>query len=944
MKKWTYLIAAGLLAGATPVFTGCIDNDEPEGISILRGAKAELLKAKAAVEAAKVAQVQAEAALLQAKAAVEEANAVKIQAEAEKIKAEAAIAQAKADYINAKTDEAKANAQAIIEENQRIQKEWEEKAAQRAAEAEAAIKKAEYDALTAKANYEMVLATLAGVKDSKLTGYKTALTEATTAYYDALDDLVEAQRKLNDYQAKFDEIEEYKDLNTRELQKQLKLAEAAYAGAEAALEAAKTELEEFQANNKTQHSLYDKLDEVNKKREALDKEIIELKIKAGEQIAEFLSSGRMAKVSELRESIYDLRSEEQTLAAVEFDYGDGSGYPSYINKGIEEFLEESVYTYNEEGNYVSYIEALTAKLKEFRSWTRDENDNAWTAERIVKLEGDQAAIKKRIDENLLPAWKEAVKAYNTNKYNEADPTAISGYDALLKEITDVFNPEVDAYNAAKKAAADADTEQEDWEKYNEIAAAADDVYTKAQTAANEKADAALDPATLNATVTAKKAALQKTMTDAQATLDAAEKSLNEYTGTDQTTLAALTKAVENAQKALQTATDNYLAYDEAAEIAAIEKTRNDEIATAYKTYQDALQAANDTYIAVWNSPNGTKYLNLVALQTAAQEAGEKMQKAAESTVDKAVKYNEAISELMPIDYNDIYYAANGAYDIESGYMVSQKLDIKVLLILDKAALTQVVINRSNALYGTGAYSGENAYGDFTARLIELTEADIKELILNFDEDEAKNLHEYLLDCDAFGAWGEYFKYAEQIRLAKSWLNNSELINAKIAEAETALNTATKTFEDLEGSIQAKQDEYTLAYETLIADIETLQEPVENKQNEYAPLNVLYRTYNQAIQDYIAAGESVWSAETLENYINLILKPAVQSAENELFNAETELMQAQKNLEDWNSGNLTTLETYKRQVEDAQNKVDRKKEALDKAQAALESMIAQLSAE
>lgn len=61
MKKWTFLAVAGLLAGAAPVFTGCIDNDEPEGISILRGAKAELLKAKAAVEQANAQWVLAQA-------------------------------------------------------------------------------------------------------------------------------------------------------------------------------------------------------------------------------------------------------------------------------------------------------------------------------------------------------------------------------------------------------------------------------------------------------------------------------------------------------------------------------------------------------------------------------------------------------------------------------------------------------------------------------------------------------------------------------------------------------------------------------------------------------------------------------------------------------------------------------------------------------------------
>lgn len=48
MRKWTYLVAALLMAGTTATFTGCIDTDEPDGISTLRGAKAELLKADAA--------------------------------------------------------------------------------------------------------------------------------------------------------------------------------------------------------------------------------------------------------------------------------------------------------------------------------------------------------------------------------------------------------------------------------------------------------------------------------------------------------------------------------------------------------------------------------------------------------------------------------------------------------------------------------------------------------------------------------------------------------------------------------------------------------------------------------------------------------------------------------------------------------------------------------
>lgn len=50
MRKWTYLVAALLMGGATATFTSCIDTDEPAGITELRGAKAEFLRAKAAYQ------------------------------------------------------------------------------------------------------------------------------------------------------------------------------------------------------------------------------------------------------------------------------------------------------------------------------------------------------------------------------------------------------------------------------------------------------------------------------------------------------------------------------------------------------------------------------------------------------------------------------------------------------------------------------------------------------------------------------------------------------------------------------------------------------------------------------------------------------------------------------------------------------------------------------
>lgn len=101
MKKTKYLVAALLLMGATTTFTSCIDNDEPAGITELRGAKAELLKAKAVVEQARAQYVLAQAEYQKALAAHEQANA-------EYRKAETAYMQAKADYAAAESAEKQA--------------------------------------------------------------------------------------------------------------------------------------------------------------------------------------------------------------------------------------------------------------------------------------------------------------------------------------------------------------------------------------------------------------------------------------------------------------------------------------------------------------------------------------------------------------------------------------------------------------------------------------------------------------------------------------------------------------------------------------------------------------------------------------------------------------------------------------------------------------------
>lgn len=114
MRKWTYLVAALLLVGTTATFTGCIDTDEPAGITDLRGAKAELIKAQAAVKMVEVDYQKALVAnqlLLNEGIALQNKNA-EIDIEIHKLDVE--LKKLEVERNQAATAEAKAAAEAAI--------------------------------------------------------------------------------------------------------------------------------------------------------------------------------------------------------------------------------------------------------------------------------------------------------------------------------------------------------------------------------------------------------------------------------------------------------------------------------------------------------------------------------------------------------------------------------------------------------------------------------------------------------------------------------------------------------------------------------------------------------------------------------------------------------------------------------------------------------------
>ena len=172
------LILATIMAAGVFSLSGCIENLEPAGISDLRGAKADLLRAQTALQAAQATKIEAEAALIQAQAKVEEAKIKQVEAEAAYQQALALQAQYEAEYQKLVNE---AYAQEQEDEHQKRLAELERYLAETAQQ----VAQAEAEAQKAAAQLEV-----------ELLNIQTALLNAQAAYEVALKDLTVAKVAL----------------------------------------------------------------------------------------------------------------------------------------------------------------------------------------------------------------------------------------------------------------------------------------------------------------------------------------------------------------------------------------------------------------------------------------------------------------------------------------------------------------------------------------------------------------------------------------------------------------------------------------------------------------------------------------------------------------------------------------------------------------------------
>ena len=301
MNKKFYLgaILLATMTLSTGALTSCIDNDEPEGITELRGAKAELLRAKAAVELANaeliqqqvnlaaiqvklqealhatlVSREEAKTAEQWAKASQAEAEASQEWAVAEKLWAEANYAWSVANEKRAAADAAIAKIKAQLEVDLQNIKTW--------------LLQAQNNYENVTAEIEAAKAVLTDVQATKLAALQTAVDTAWSTYKSAQKAVLTAMDEL------------FKATNTEEdtiegLQRAVVSAKAKLLAVNAAYDELKALAED--ATPTAWETRMDSLKTYSDKTAPLEKAELDLKMEEIKQSAEYKAADKEDKAA-----------------------------------------------------------------------------------------------------------------------------------------------------------------------------------------------------------------------------------------------------------------------------------------------------------------------------------------------------------------------------------------------------------------------------------------------------------------------------------------------------------------------------------------------------------------------------------------------------------------------------------------------------------------------
>ena len=957
MKKWTFLVASAMLVGATPVFTGCIDNDEPEGISVLRGAKAELLKAKASVEAAKVAQVQADAALTLAQAEVQKAEAARIQAIADYESAKALEMQFKAELQNIKNEEQRADLENKIKIYEEQRAAAEREAQKAAAELETSLMYWKGELAKQQAAYEIAL------KDLALA--KTTLTQKQQDYLEPWSDALDAAKTNVDNAAKKLERKAnflayaVRELDKAEAQKsatiqaeyQVRETKISWDAAIKAEEVAKeATTKDIAATNWDEERI--KLDA---QREEVRNNLLQANIKKTDIENQEATKELGAKTNELKVAYEDMagtyyeNGTVKTDSKTDFEFdpikieSNDPALPdpvSFETNEDQQLYKYSDYVKTTMPDYYYYtlpmISWINEKISIVKSWSTTTDGKAYTAELIRDLQQDLGYATNTVD-TWKAAWSNLVAIYLNSDASDYI-SGVDGYDAVKEK--------VEEYNNAAKL-------------YNEAAAAYYDFANKRDISDQEYQDA------LQKNSDDKQAALADNAAKYQGKIDVIEDNLKKAETAYDTKVAVKDKCYA---EYLQAPSDEKKAALDAAVTAAQEaetayilaqtnkqdlineavtwKAKQDEVTNA--TFAVELAKLNEAYYEA--HPNNAEQTQLNALYKVMSNASSTYWDV-RSEVSKA--YNTFMDDLgLRGCYNGVNYLKETKKIGSSEYTEYQQLEPAKALVINRTCVKNKIYTHSEMLFGhSELIKYRDSDGHYTTmQLKELTPAKIKELVTDnymssYPDAKYVPYADYLYWYSNFGYVGKVMAYELQIEQAQAYLDNDgkavkdlldQLVAAK-AKVEEQIEANTATVEAAKEAYNKSQEAYDGLFTEILSEI-------DNAEAEVAALTAVITEIEGKITEYLSTEDVTINDKkpvTVEQF-RAALELIYTNARKTTKDAEIAYQEAVEDLANINSDEKDVVAFAQKMWDDAKAKLETAQAELEAANDALQAEIERIS--
>ena len=925
------MVAACMLAGTTPVLTGCIDNDEPTGIEQLRVAKSELIKAKVALVEAEKGKMEAEKLKIEMEAEIARAKAAILDAYAKKQEALAQAAQDSAEYI-AQIYDLK-----IQEEQARVNKsiaEYKQKEAEAEAKYQEALKDIELakltlstDQWTSLSHYTDAVDDAKGDYDYWQAMYEQALYAQTVALRAYTDDQGDTRYKNSLAQTvRLDSVKlvEAKEALADAEELAAKPIEAtAWDEEKAKLEEELAVLKQQEADLKVVGAKFDAehAEELTAMKDSLAKALamgakVIYEDKDGTQITEY----NPIAGSGLEIPAYEFSSETDMFEGVQIEVSIPEGeyfYQDYVdNMEAIEKGETSVEILA--GNGVQPFVALAhfdKAIREANLFALNENEEQWKQNDIARLDADLKKLQAEYEE-AYKEWDAVKNAYN-HVSTVTNPTQLPVGATLSEKIA--------AYNtaaAANKAAIDA-------------LAAAEKTFIEALKKADATATAVTDYANIRTVLQGEVTAQTQAVVDAKSVYDAAvttyealqadPDATNQQIQDAKDDVDVALKAMEDANTLLATAQDNLTAVDNANTVyttaeEAVEGDGTDAKKGTKKLAAEAYTAAADAYVAYVNYLTGL------------------------STFNWTVDYLGTMTEIVKVEQTD----ADG-----NKYVTA--MDAAKALEVSQDQMKGVLKMTSQKVWGTAWLRPDDQI-----RILPVTKEEVDANIQECyaQENAGEKMPEYLVQFRysiGYGLFGQTLSLQAALTRAQEYLNGGDAeikritdeITAMKSELQKAIDANNKMVEDLVAFFMDANQKYNEAYQAEVGDLIAVNTAEQLKREP------VIEALKKAIEGYLYKMSQVMgeSQQTTIEDLKDRLAEIVDLAKRSVTEAEESLAYNRERLEKfWKEGTdgestlRYALDDANANVERAEEKRDAAKEAYDAAVAELQAILDALSAE